>query len=153
MDAPRLAGVVVAGVNEGGDAWDEKNYIKHKVKRSLHARPHRAVEEVAAYVGILRQGVGPPEHEQRAVQHVLGIEDPSRRRVHDVAFEDLDADDRHQGDDQPGRELADPSADAVDHMQKALDSHGDRRWQKGAWTMQSTTRYVPNGALPVLTYP
>ena len=72
---------------------------------------------------VLRQCVGAAEHEQRAVQHVVEIEDPRGRRVQGVALQDLDADDRHQEHDQPGEGFADPGADAVDGVQDRLDVH------------------------------
>jgi hypothetical protein len=58
-----------------------------------------------------------------AVHLVVGVEDPRRRHIHDVALEDLDADRGHQQDDQPGRRLADPRADAVDEIEELLDGH------------------------------
>jgi hypothetical protein len=56
-------------------------------------------------VGVLRQRVGAAEHEQCAVNDVVGIEDPRRRHVHYVALEDLNADDGHQEDDQQAATL------------------------------------------------
>src|SRR5262249_10518905 len=58
-----------------------------------------------------------------AVEHVFEIEYPGRWRVQDVAFENFDANDGHEHDDQPGKCLADPSADAVDRMKDALNVH------------------------------
>ena len=136
-----FGGIVVAGIDERGDAGDEKYQIQHEIERGLRARPHRAVEEVAADVGVLRQRVGPAEHEQRAVEHVVEVEDPRRRRVHDVALEDFDAHDGHQRDDQPGRGLADPGADAVDRVQKPLDAHALRPFgAEPTLVVQSTIR-------------
>src|SRR5262245_25149880 len=74
-------------------------------------------------MGVLRQRVGTSQHEQRAVQHVVEVEYPRRGRIQDVALEDLDTNDAHQRDDQPSRSLADPSADAVNRVQDALDVH------------------------------
>ena len=96
-DAPGVGGEVVAGVDQRGDAGNEEDDVEHEIERGLRARPHRAVEEVAAHMGVLRQRVGAAQHEQRAVQHVVEIEDPGRRRVQDVALEDLDADDASSG--------------------------------------------------------
>ena len=104
-------------------------------------------------MGVLRQRVGAAQHEQRPVQHVVEVEDPGGRRVHEVALEDFDAHHGHQRDDQPGRGLADPGADAVDRVQKPLDAHAVRPF--GAepilvvLVVQSTIRSGPNGALPV----
>src|SRR5258705_1755946 len=74
-------------------------------------------------MGVLRQRVGAAQHEEGAVQHVVQVEDPGRRHVHDVALEHLDADGTHQHDHQPGGSLADPGADAVDRVQETLDAH------------------------------
>src|SRR5262249_15138162 len=41
----------------------------------------------------------------------------------DVALEDLDTNNGHQRDDQPRRGFADPSANAVNRVQDALDVH------------------------------
>src|SRR4029077_9140317 len=64
--------------------------------------------------------------------------------------EDLDAHDGHQRNDQPGRGLANPRADAVDRVQKALDVHAlPPQSAKVVPTIQSTIRSrSPNGALP-----
>ena len=122
-DAPGVAGIVDAGIDQGGDAGKEEDEVEHQVERRLGARAHRAVEEVAAHMGVLRQRVGAAQHEQRAVQHVVEVEDPRRRRVHDVALEDFEADDAHQQDDEPRRGLADPRADAVDRVQETFNCH------------------------------
>ena len=74
-------------------------------------------------MGVLGQRIGPAQHERRAVQHIVGVEDPRRRHVHDVALEDFDANNGHQRDNQPGRSLTNPCADAVDRVQKTLDVH------------------------------
>ena len=84
---------------------------------------NRAVEKVAADVRVLRQRVGAAHHEQRAVEHVVDVVDERRRRVQDVALEDLDADDEHQSDDQPGRRLSGPGADAIGDVQETLRIH------------------------------
>ena len=122
-DAPRIAGIFPAGIEQGADAGEEEDEVEHQVEQRLGARPHRAVEEVAAHMGVLRQRIGAAQHEQRAVEHVVEVEDPGRRRVEQVALEDLQADHRHQGDDQPGGGLADPGADAVDGVEEAFDRH------------------------------
>jgi hypothetical protein len=75
---------------------------------------------------VLRQRVGAAKHEQRPIQHVVEVEDPRRRHIHDVAFEHFDADGAHQNDHQPRGGLADPGADAVDGVQDTLDAHGVR---------------------------
>ena len=113
-DPPGIRRVVVAGVDQRGDPRDKKHDIKGEIEPGLHPRPHRAVEKITAHMRVLCQRVGAAQHEQRAVKHVVGVEDPGRRRVQDVALEHLDADQRHQADDQPRRRLADPGADGVD---------------------------------------
>ena len=70
-DAPGVRGVVAAGIDQRGDAGQEEDDVEHEIERGLGARPHRAVEEVAADMGVLRQRVGAAQHEQRAVQHVV----------------------------------------------------------------------------------
>src|SRR5262245_16379863 len=122
-DGPRFRREHVSRVNERRDSGDEEDDVEHQVETSLHPRPHRTVEKIAADVGILRERVGAGQHEQRAVEHVIEVEDPRRRRIQDVALEDLDTDDAHQRDDQPRRSLADPSADTVNRVQDALDVH------------------------------
>src|SRR5438132_561981 len=109
------------------------------------ARFHRAVEEVAAHVRVLRERIGAGHHEERAVQHVVEVEDPCRGRVEDVALEDLDAHREHQDHDQPGDGLADPGADVVRGDQDALDSHGSelRAGPNGGLRKTSTTRARP----------
>ena len=126
-DPPRERGVVVARIDEGGDAGQEEDDVEDQIEPGLCARPHRAVEKVAAHMGILRQRVGSGEHEQRTVEHVAGVENPRGRHVHDVALEDLDADEHHQADDEPSRSLADPCADCIDPWQKTLDVHACAR--------------------------
>jgi hypothetical protein len=115
--------IVPARVSQRRDAGQEEDDVEHQIERGLRARPHRRVEEVTADMGVLRQGVGAGDHEQRAVQHVGGVEDPRRRHVEDVALEHLGADQRHQPDDQPRGGFAKPGADAVDRMQKPLRVH------------------------------
>src|SRR5262249_9486138 len=51
------------------------------------------------------------------------VEYPCRGRIQDVALEDLDTNNGHQRDDQPRRGFADPSANAVNRVQDALDVH------------------------------
>ena len=126
-DPPGKRRVIIASVDEGGDARQEEYDVEDKIERRLRARPHRAVEKIAAYMGVLRQRVGAGQHEHAAVEHVARIEDPCRRHVHDVTLEYLDADKRHEPDDEPRRGLADPCADAVDRMQNLLDVHVGRR--------------------------
>jgi hypothetical protein len=72
----------------------------------------------------LGQGVGPAQHEQRAVQHVVEVEDPGGGSVQDVALEDLDRHHEGEGDDQPGEDLARPVADLVDDVEESLGAHG-----------------------------
>src|SRR5262249_10294488 len=108
------------------------------------------VEKIAADMGILRERVSTGQHEQRAVEHVIEVEDPRRRRIQDVAFEDLDTDDAHQRDDQPRRSLADPSADTVNRVQDALAVHplptlSARKIDNN----KAPSGHRPNGALPV----
>ena len=71
-------------------------------------------------MGVLREGIGAAHHEQRAVEHVIGVKTPGGRRVEDVALEHLDAHRRHQHDDQPGGRLAAPGADAVSQQENTL---------------------------------
>jgi len=78
-DPPGKRCVIVAGVNERGDAGQEEEDVEDQIKSGLRARPHGTVEEVAAHMGILRQGVCACEHEQRPVEHVAGVEYPGRR--------------------------------------------------------------------------
>ena len=92
-DPPGIRRVVSTRVDQRGDAGNEEHDVEDEVERGLRARPHRAVEKIAADMGVLRQRVGAAQHEQRAVQHVVEIEDPGGRRVQDVALEDFDADD------------------------------------------------------------
>src|SRR5207237_1391368 len=58
-----------------------------------------------------------------AVQHVVEVENPRGRHVHDIALEYFDADHAHQHDNQPRRGLAEPGADFVDGVQETLDGH------------------------------
>src|SRR6516225_875332 len=74
-------------------------------------------------MGVLRQCVGAGQHEQRAVKHIIEVEYPCRGRIQDIALEDLPADDGHQRDDQPGRGLSDPGADAINCVEETLDVH------------------------------
>ena len=113
-DAPGVGGVAVPRVDEPQDARDEEQEVQREVERRLAARLQVDVDEVGAHVTGQRQGVGAAHHEQRAVQHVVEVEDPRGRRVQDVALEDLDGDHEGQGHDQPGEGLARPVADLVD---------------------------------------
>jgi hypothetical protein len=123
VDAPGVRRVVPACIGQRRDAGQEEGDVQHQIERGLHSRPHRAVEKIAADMGILRQRVGASDHEQCAVQHVRGVEDPCRRHVENVALEYFGADQNHQPHDQPRRGLAGPGADAVNGVQKALRVH------------------------------
>ena len=116
-------GVVRTRVDQAEDARDEEQEVQGQVERRLRARPQVDVHEVRAHVPGLRQGVGAAHHEQRAVQHVVEVEDPGRRGVEDVALEDLDGDHEGQGDDQPGEGLARPVADLVDGADETSGRH------------------------------
>src|SRR3954451_3092865 len=148
-DPPRVRGKESARVDQCGDAGDEKYDVEHEVEPGLGAGPHRTVEEVAADVSVLRQRIGPAEHEQAAVQHVVEVEYPGRRRIQEIALEDLDADDAHQDDDQPGCRLADPGGDAVNRMQDALDAHGRHEIKRESGMTKHHSVAPPNGALPL----
>src|SRR4030095_7442740 len=113
-DTPGVACVVVSGIDQRGDARNEEHQIEHEVEPGLRTGSHGAVEEVAADVRVLRQRIGAGQHEQRAVQHLLRVEDPCRLRVQKIPLEDLNTDYGHQSDNQPGCQFADPGADAVD---------------------------------------
>ncbi|OWK21936.1 hypothetical protein AJ88_13180 [Mesorhizobium amorphae CCBAU 01583] len=82
-DPPRKRRVVIARVNEGGDAGQKEEDVEHEIEPGLYPGPERAIEKVAAHMGILRQPVCPGEHEQRAVEHVAGVEDPRGWHIHD----------------------------------------------------------------------
>ncbi len=115
--------IVVTRVDERGDSRYKKDQVQREIEPGLRPRAHRAVEKIAADMRVLCQRVRTGKHEQRAVQHVVEVEDPRRRRVHDVALEHFDADSAHQNDDQPGGSLANPRADAVDGVQETLNAH------------------------------
>src|SRR5215217_3638267 len=139
-DLPGQRGVVEASVDQGGNAGQEEDDIQSKVEHRLGSRPHRAVEKIAAHVGVLGQRVGAGEHEQRAVKHIAGVKYPGRRHVHHVALDDLDTDKGHQPDNEPCSSLADPRADAVDHVQELLDIHRSRPTAVSVvWARHSTS--------------
>jgi hypothetical protein len=144
VDEPRLLGEGETRIDQRCDTGNKEDDVEREVEAGLHPRPHRAVKKVAADVRVLRQTIGAAEHEQRAVQHVVGVEDPSRRRVQDIALEHFDADDGHQNDDQPGEGLANPRADAIDRVQKALNVHsmGQKRqkWKSNTTKHHSVAR-------------
>ena len=139
-DAPGQGRVVVAGVQQRRDAGQEEDDVEDEVEAGLRARPHRAVEEIAAYVRVLRQRVGAGEHEQGAVEHVAGVEHPGRRHVEGIALEDLDA-------DQPISAMISHAAALPTQVlmpstvwRKLLDAHGRQP------TVSSTTG-EPRGAI------
>src|SRR5215468_12499852 len=72
---------------------------------------------------VLRQRIGAAHHEQRAIKHVFKVEDPGRRGVQDVAFENFDTNDRHQHDEEPGKYFPNPGAEPIDLMKDALNVH------------------------------
>ena len=94
-DAPGVGGIAVARVDEPEDARDKEEKIQREIERRLGARFQVDVDEVGAHMAGERQRVGAAHHEQRAVEHVVQIEDPRRRRVQDVALEHLDG--NHEG--------------------------------------------------------
>jgi hypothetical protein len=125
-DAPGIRGEVAAGIDQPQHARDEEQQIQREVERGLPARLHVDVDEIRAHVARLGQGVGPAHHEQRAVQHVVEVEDPGGGSIEDVALEDLDGDDEGERHDQPREGLARPVADLIDGVDEALRVHRDR---------------------------
>ncbi len=77
-------------------------------------------------MAVLREGIGPAEHEQSAIEHVAGIKDPGRRHVHDVALENLGTDQKHQPYNEPCGGLAHKGAHTINEMKKPLNSHGNQ---------------------------
>ena len=73
----------------------------------------------------LGQGIGPRHHEQRAVEHHLGIKHPGVRIVHRVTGKHLKADQERQPDDKPGKNLANNGRDSV---------HGEKDFLHGVIT-------------------
>ena len=94
-DAPGFDGVVVPCVDEREDARDEKEEVERQVERRLGSRGEAPVHKVGAHVPTLGQRVGAAHHEERAIKHVVEVENPGRRRVQDVTLEDLHG--NHQG--------------------------------------------------------
>src|SRR5688572_130098 len=70
-----------------------------------------------------RERVSAAHHEQRAIKHVVQIEDPGRWRVEDVALEDLYGNHEGRCDDQPRESFARPVTDQIDGMEQALGVH------------------------------
>ena len=119
-DPPGVGGVVPAREHQCEDPGDEEEEVEREIERRLRARAHRAVEEVAADVRALREGVGAAHHEGAAVEHRRGVEHPRRRHVQDVALQHLDADQHHQQADEPGEGLAYERAELVGEEDEAL---------------------------------
>ena len=111
---PRQLGVAVAGIDERQHAGEEEQEIEHQVHLGLGARRPGAIEEVAAHVAVARQRIGAGQHEQRAVEHVAGVERPLGRRQEQVAHEHFVAGGEGENEDAPAGGLADPGADLVD---------------------------------------
>src|SRR6266545_426157 len=122
-DAPGVGRIAVPRVDQPHDSREEKQEIERQIERRLAARLHIYVDEVGAHVRGQSERVGAAHHEERAVEHVVEVEDPGRRRVQDVALEDLDTDDEGQGHDQPGEGFARPVADLVDRMEHTPGVH------------------------------
>src|SRR6185436_5077032 len=97
-----------------------------------------------------RQSVGTAHHEQRAVEHIVRIEDPRRWRIEDVALEDFDGDDKGEGDDQPRERLARPVAELVYGVDETLGFHRTRKYTShslsNGW-LASCTRITESLAL------
>ena len=90
-------------------------------------------------MAVLAQGVSAAHHEEGAVHHVAGIENPSGGSVEGVAFEDFDHHHQHQSNDEPRECLAHPSADFICCVQQFLCIH------KGLPKMKKTHPGKPNG--------
>src|SRR4051794_3674888 len=120
---PGIVREVPSGIEQGGDPRKEKDDVERQIQGGLQAWPHRTVKKITADMPVLRERVGAAHHEQGSVEHVGGVENPGRRRVQNVALEDLDADHGGQDDDQPGKCLAAPSANVVDEKKETLDWH------------------------------
>src|SRR5262249_58688780 len=104
-DPPGDGGVVVARVDQTENPGNEEQEVEGEVERGLAAGLHIDVDEVGAHVAAGGQRVGAAHHEQRAVQHVVEVEDPRGRSIEDVSLEHFDGDDEGERDDQPGRGL------------------------------------------------
>src|SRR5687768_12899675 len=70
-----------------------------------------------------RERVSAAHHEQRAIKHVVQIENPGRWRIQDVALEYLYGNHEGRGDDQPRESFARPVTDLIDGMDQALCVH------------------------------
>ena len=123
VDAPRDARVIPSRVDERADAREEEEEIEREVERRLGARLEVAVQEVAAHVPVLRERIRPAQHEKRAVEEVVEVEDVGGRRVEDVALEDLDAHHEGKADHEPRGGFAHKGADAVGEEEETLDVH------------------------------
>jgi hypothetical protein len=75
-DRQRLVGEVPAGPGQRHHAGQEEHEVQDQVQRGLRARHEEAVQHVAAHMAVLGQRVGAGHHEQRAVQHDLGVQRP-----------------------------------------------------------------------------
>jgi hypothetical protein len=69
-------------------------------------------------MSVLTQRVRATHHEERAVHHVAGIENPGCGGIQRIAFEDLGHHHQHQGNDQPGKGFAHPGADLVHGLEQ-----------------------------------
>ena len=105
---------------EGEDAGNEEQDVQRQVERRLRARPHRAVQEVAAHMAVARQSIGAGHHEQHPVEHVTDVKGPGGGPAEQVAREDLVADDEDQPKDGPGKETPDERVELVDPDKGAL---------------------------------
>src|SRR4051794_6993090 len=74
-----------------------------------------------------RERIGAAHHEQRAVEHVVEIEDPGGRCIQYVALEDFDGYDEREHNDQPREGLARPVAEFVDDVNETSGVHGSKK--------------------------
>ncbi len=89
------------------DGRQEQNDVRQRIDGVLDALGETSGENVDAHVRVLLQGVGRPQHEQRAVQHVDHVERPEGRRVEAVARDDFVERDEGQGEKEHHRRVGD----------------------------------------------
>ncbi len=101
MDLQRVPAFAPRDEQEDEYRREEEHQVRRRVDDAFGAHGPALEEEIGADVRALEQREGGADHEDRAVEHVRGIEHPERGRVEHVAHDHLVADAQHHRDVEP----------------------------------------------------
>ena len=124
-DLERVIGLLPAEVEEEDHRREEEEEVPDRVDLVLAADGPARIEHVGAHVADPHEGIGGPQHEVRAVEHVDHVVGPDGGRAEEVAGHDLPGDGDGHGDDEPCDGPSGVARETVDQLDRGPE--GRRR--------------------------